>query len=88
MAPPPDAESIAALLLRWQRGDLELRRGLDLGQGRHDIATRDDLSRRFAAMIDIQAKTLVPEDLLLPELTAASVSRPRAAHNASPTREA
>ncbi|MEE6140412.1 hypothetical protein SKC41_29375 [Mycobacterium sp. 050128] len=80
MAPPADAESIAALLLRWQRRDLKLRRGPDLGQRRHAIAARDDLYRRFAAMLASQAKTLVLDDLLLPELTAASVPRPRAAH--------
>lgn len=78
--PPADAVSVAALMVRWQRRDGRLRRGPDLGQRRHAIATRDDLYRRFAAILATQAKVLVLEDVVLPALTAASKRRSPAAH--------
>jgi hypothetical protein len=78
--PPAGAESIVALLLRWQRRDAKLRRGPDLGQRRHAAAARDDTYRQFAAMLATQAKVLVIDDLVLPDLTAASIRRSPAAH--------
>jgi hypothetical protein len=68
--PPAGAESIVALLRRWQRRDAKLRRGPDLGQRRHAAAARDDTYRQFAAMLATQAKVLVIDDLVLPDLTA------------------
>lgn len=78
--PPAGAEPIAALLQRWHRRDANLRRGPELGQRRHAAAGRDDIYRRFAALVAAQAKTVVIDDLLLPELTAASIPRPSPAH--------
>lgn len=72
---PVGAESIAALLQRWQRREAKLRRGPDLGQRRHAIAARDDLYRRFAAALAAQVKTLVLVDLVPPVQKAASSSR-------------
>lgn len=83
--PPADAESVVALMLRWQRRDARLRRGPDLGQRRHAIAARDDLYRRFAAMLATQAKVLVVDDLALPDLTAASKRRSPGAHKLTAT---
>ena len=78
--PPPGGESIAALLARWQRRDTTLRRGPDLGQRRHTSAARDDLYRRFAALVARQAATVVIDDIVLAELTARSIPRPTPAH--------
>jgi hypothetical protein len=78
--PPADGQSIAALLQRWHRRDTKLRQGPELGQRRHAAAARDDMYRRFAALVATQAKTVVVDDLVLPELNAASIPRPSPVH--------
>lgn len=78
-SPPAGAESMAALLQRWQRREAKLRRGPDLGQRRHARAGRDDIYRRFAAALATQVKTLVLDDLLVSEVSAAANARASAA---------
>lgn len=78
-SPPRGAESMAALLQRWQRRETKLRRGPDLGQRRHARAGRDDLYRRFAAVLATQVKTLVVDDLQLSELSVTAHARVPAA---------
>lgn len=77
---PTGAESAAALLQRWHRRDAKLRRGPELGQRRHAAAARDDIYRRFAALVAAQVKTVVIDDLVLSELNAASIPRPSPVH--------
>jgi hypothetical protein len=79
--PPAGAESIAALLQRWRRRDTKLHSGPDLGQRRHAAAARDDIYRRFAALIAEQAGTVVIDDVVLHDLNAQSIPRPRPVHN-------
>lgn len=78
--PPAGAESIAALLQRWRRRDAKLRQGPQLGQRRHAAAARDDIYRRFAAMLATQAGTVVLDDTALGNLDGASIPRPPTAH--------
>lgn len=78
-SPPAGAESVTALLQRWQRREAKLRRGPDLGQRRHARASRDDIYQRFAAALATQVKTLVLDDLLVSDLSAAANARAPAA---------
>jgi hypothetical protein len=80
--PPPgaDAESLVALLHRWWRRDKKLRTGPEQGRRRHAAAARDDLYRRFAALLADQAARIVVDDISLPTLNARSIPRPRPVH--------